>query len=377
MTGLRPARRALLRAALFACLAVATPALAERLPEVDALVAPLVGVDAPGIAVLVAQDGEVLHAAGYGLADIEAGTPVTLDTLFDLASVSKQMTALAAALLVAEGALDPKAPVAEVLDVPPVVHQGARRPIVLDDLVRHTSGLPDYLDDAPGLDFDEATSDADVLAWLADMPLDAEPGATFAYSNTGYLVLGAVVAAAEGVDSLDAALQARVFGPLTMISTASGAPADPARRAAGYAGTDGDFEPSAWDTSVEGDGSIWTSLADLARYEAALAGGALIPDGLHDALFANGRFADGGPLADEDEDGAGYGWGWSLYGDPGRAVAAHGGSWYGTATYYYRGLDTGLSVIVLANGEDLDAESLAWEIADALERARGARGERG
>lgn len=366
MTGLRLARRALLRVALFPCLALATPALAERLPEVDALIAPLVGVDAPGIAVLVAQDGEVLHAAGYGLADIEAGTPVTRDTLFDLASVSKQMTALAAALLVAEGALDPKAPVAEVLDVLPVVHAGSRRPIVLDDLVRHTSGLPDYLDDdAPGLDFDETTSDADVLAWLAGMPLDAEPGATFAYSNTGYLVLGALVAAVEGAASLDAVLQARVFGPLKMTSTASGAPADPARRAAGYVGIDGDFEPSAWDTSVEGDGSIFTSLADLARYEAALAGGGLIPDALHDTLFADGRFADGRPLADED--GAGYGWGWSLYDDSGRAVAAHGGSWYGTATYYYRGLETGLSVVVLSNGEDLDAESLAWEIADALE----------
>ncbi|WP_372426105.1 serine hydrolase domain-containing protein [Salinarimonas chemoclinalis] len=362
-----PARRARAGARIASCLAAAllaapSAALAQRLADVDALVAPHVGSDTPGLAVLVAEDGVVRHLAGYGVADIESQEPVTPDTLFDLASVSKQMTALAAALLVEDGTLDPTAPVADVLTMLPALPEGASRAILLEDLVRHTSGLPDYLGDAPGLGFDETTTNGDVLAWVAGMPLDAEPGTVFAYSNTGYLVLGALVAAADGVESLDAVLHARVFEPLGMTSSASGYPRDEARRASGHAGTDGAFEASGWDTSVEGDGSIWTSLADLARYEAALAEG-FAPGEL---LVSQGAFDDGERIADES--GAGYGWGWSLYTDDfDRTVAAHGGSWYGTAAYYYRGLDTGVSVVVLANGEDLDAESLAWEIARALE----------
>lgn len=360
-------RRAHAGARVASCLAaavVADPfaASAERLGEVDVLVAPYVGVDTPGLAVLVTQDGVVRHRAGYGVADRTTRAPVTPETLFDLASVSKQMTALAAALLVEDGILDPAVPVADVLTMLPALPKGASRPILLEDLVRHTSGLPDYLGDAPGLGFDGGTEQAQVLDWLAGMPLDAEPGTAFAYSNTGYVALAALVASAAGEESLDDVLHARIFDPLGMASSASGYPVEEARRAAGYAGTGGAFEASEWDTSVEGDGSIWTSLADLARYEAALANG-MAPTEL---LFSRGAFDDGERIADES--GAGYGWGWSLYPDDrDRTVAAHGGSWYGTATYYYRGLDTGLSVIVLANGEDLDAESLAWAIAQALE----------
>ncbi|MGJ3263055.1 MAG: serine hydrolase domain-containing protein [Salinarimonas sp.] len=364
---------ALLRTGVYACFASlalalvdAAPARADRVRAVDALVAPLVGVEAPGVAVLVARDGAILHAAGYGVADLDDGTPVTIDTLFELASVSKQMTALAAALQVEDGTLDPSAPVADVLVALQDLRQGARRPILLEDLVRHTGGLADYLDEEQGLDFDEETTNAEVLAWLAETQPDHEPGTRFAYSNSGYLVLGALVAAADGAESLDAVLQARVFGPLGMRASASGAPADPRRRARGYAGTHGAFEPSEWDTAVEGDGSIWTSLSDLGRYEAALVDGTLLDDESIAILFEDGRLDDGTPI--EDEDGAGYGWGWSLYEDgEGRRVAGHGGSWYGTATFYRRSLDTGLAVIVLANGEDLDAETLAEAIAGVLE----------
>ncbi|MCA1974266.1 MAG: beta-lactamase family protein [Caenispirillum sp.] len=350
---------------LAVCLAAA-PAAAQHLDTVDALVQPHVGVDTPGIAVLVTRKGETLHAAGYGFADLRRKTPVDADTLFDLASVSKQMTALAAALQVAEGRLTVDTTVAQPLPVLPEVHDGAHRPITVDDLLHHTAGFADYLDD-DGLDYDETTTNAEVLAWLADTPLLLAPGEAFEYSNTGYVVLGSLVAAVDGARSLNAVLQARLFRPLGMTSTALGLPVDRKRRATGYAGTDGDFEKSEWDTAVEGDGTVWTSIADLARYEAALAGDGLITGRTRDALFRNGRLDDGSAL--DDGDGAGYGWGWSLYEDDhGHRVAAHGGSWYGTATAYRRTLDTGLSVIVLANGEDFDAEDLADTIAARLDR---------
>lgn len=356
-----------LMSGLAVCLAAAPTLAAERMASVDALVRPHVGAETPGLAVLVTRNGKTLHAAGYGLADIAQRRPVDGDTLFDLASVSKQMTALAAALQVAEGRLAADTPVSKVLPALPSTHPGGHRPITVADLVHHTSGFADYLDGNDEIAFDETTTNQDVLTWVAATPLLHKPGTAFDYSNTGYAVLGSVVAAVDGAPGLEAVLKARLFGPLGMTSTAAGGPVDPKRRATGYAGSGGSFEPSSWDSAVVGDGTVWTSLNDLARYEAALAGGgSLIPSNTRAMLFTNGRLDAGRAL--DDGDGGGYGWGWSLYQDEeGERIAVHGGSWYGTATAYHRRLDTGLTVIVLANGEDFDAETLADTIATQLE----------
>lgn len=351
---------------LAVCLAAAPTVAAERMAAVDALVRPHVGVETPGLAVLVTRHGETLHAAGYGLADISRRTPVTGDTLFDLASVSKQMTALVAALQVAEGRLAADTPVSRLLPALPSPHPGGHRPITVADLVHHASGFADYLDGNDEIAFDETTTNQDILDWVTATPLLRKPGKAFDYSNTGYAVLGSLVAAVDGAPGLEAVLKARLFEPLGMTSTAAGGPADPKRRATGYAGSGGSFEDSSWDTAVVGDGTVWTSLNDLARYEAALAGGTLVSAKTRKMLFTNGRLDSGRAI--DDGDGAGYGWGWSLYEDEeGGRVAAHSGSWYGTATAYRRSLDTGLTVIVLANGEDFDAEALADTIAEQVD----------
>lgn len=334
------------------------------LAQVDRVVAEVIGQDAPGIAVLVTRAGQAVHMRGYGYADLDEEIEVSADTIFDLASVSKQMTALAAALLIADGTWTQQSEVAEVL--PDFASDGVERAITVGDLIHHTAALPDYLgDDAPT--FSETTTNAEVVDWLAGMPLEGPPGLRYEYSNSAYLLLASAIAAAAGTPDLRALLQKRVWQPLGMRSTSIATPAPGVQRALvarGYKGTDGEFEISESPGLVQGDGSVLTSVRDLARYEAALCNRQLL-DARHTAmLFENGEFDNGNPI--DDGDGYGYGFGWTVGQWDGTRYAAHSGSWMGTAAYYLRNLDSGISVIVLANGEDLDVEALAGAIEAAL-----------
>lgn len=337
--------------------ATASPALSEpRLAEVDALAEAFVGDTTPGLGVLVLSQGKVLHIAGYGFADIESETPVTTDSIFDLASVSKQMTALAARMQIEEGLYDEDTAVADLL--PDLAAIDSPRPLTVGDLIHHLSGLTDYLS---WEDYSADTTNDAVVAWLGDQPLDHDPGTRFDYSNSGYLALGSVVAAADEAASLHAVLKARVWDVADMPDTAIPGPIDAERRVTGYVGTDGAFEESHDPNIVEGDGNVFTTLTDLAAYEAAFWDDSLLSD--QKALYVNGAFDDGTPVADEN--GEGYGYGWSLS-EGEQDYATHTGSWYGTSTLYTRNLSDGVSVILLANGEEADLWGLQAEIEAAV-----------
>jgi len=331
--------------------------------DVDAAVEPYVGGDAPGIAVLVTRNGKVLHMKGYGYADLETKIPVDEKTVFDLASVSKQMTDLALMLLVEEGALKLETPVKEVL--PAFRSHGAGwRPLMIGDLVRHLAGLPDYLDAGDGFEYTPATTNEEVVAWLAGRPLRRAPGTQFEYSNSAYIVLASAIAARAGKASLAEILAARVFAPLGMKGTGVVVPVDPKRVAKGYAGTDGAFTPSFEPYVVEGDGGVLSSIEDLARYEAALVAHSLLDAEATRALCETGTMDDGSPL--RQEDGAGYGFGWSIEAADGQDYCWHSGGWYGVSTAYVRNLTSGDTVIVLANGEAMSSTELAFQIEEIV-----------
>lgn len=345
-----------MRLACLALLAAPVPAFAEpQIAAVDDAVAEVIGTETPGLAVLVTREGEVIHAAGYGLADIDTETPVTPQSLFDLASVSKQMTAMAAHLQMIDGLYAPETAIGEVL--PAFADDlSADRPITVDDLIHHLSGLTDYLSGYE--EYGAETPNAEVLEWLSTAERDDEPGMTFSYSNSGYLTLGSLVATAEDQASLADVLQARIWGPLGMDDTTLAAPASADRAVKGYAGTDGDFTPAHDPNISEGDGNVFSSIEDLALYEAWLNENGMLPD--FRPVFRNGTNDEGTPI--DDGDGAGYGYGWSLAEMDGSDYAYHSGSWMGTSTYYQRNLITGVSVILLANGEDIDLDVLALDV---------------
>ncbi|HWS25388.1 MAG TPA: serine hydrolase domain-containing protein [Xanthomonadales bacterium] len=344
----------------------ASPAAAvdQSLPAIDRIVARKLGQEAPGIAVLVMRSGKVVHMRGYGHANVQDKIAVNADTVFDLASVSKQMTALGAALLIADGSLSLDSEIGEVL--PDFASDGVERAITVSDLIHHVAALPDYLN-AEEVEFTATSSNAEVVDWLAGMPLTGPPGLRYEYSNSAYLLLASTIAAAAGTPDLRSFLRQRVWQPLGMSSTSIATPAAGVKRpqiARGYKGEDGQFELSEEPSQVQGDGSVLTTLRDLARYEQALVEHRLLDAAHTSMLFQNGEFDNGNPI--DDGEGSGYGFGWSLGDWNGSRYATHSGSWMGTATYYLRNLDSGVSVIVLANGEDLDAEELASAVEAAL-----------
>ena len=344
---------------LFALALAAIPTALAAQPHItaiDEIAQGFVGNSTPGLGVLVTKNGEVLHMAGYGFADIKNQTPITETSIFDLASVSKQMTALAARIQIEAAVYTEETPITAFLPV--LKDIDSPRPLVVADLIYHSSGLTDYLD---WEGYSSDTTNAEVLEWLADQELDYDPGQQFDYSNTGYLTLGSLVAAADSSDDLAQVLKVQVWGPLQMNDTALPSPADPARRVTGYDGENGNFEVAMDPNVAEGDGNVFSTLADLAKYEAALAGSLLLDD--TEALFQEGRFDDGSPVRDDSD--IGYGYGWELYDAEGMNYAAHSGSWTGTSTYYLRNLTTGVSVVLLANGEAAEL----WELADEIEAA--------
>lgn len=344
----------------------ATPAASPdpNLPAIDALVAPVVGQAAPGIAVLVTRAGKPVHMRGYGYADLERHIDVSADTVFDLASVSKQMTAFGAALLIADGVFTLDSEIAQV--IPEFASDGEERAITVGDLIHHCAALPDYLN-AEDVEFTGTSTNAEVVEWLASMPLTGSPGLRYEYSNSAYLLLASAIAAAADTPDLRSFLRQRVWQPLGMSSTSIATPAAGVKRqqiARGYKGEDGEFEISEEPSQVQGDGSVLTTLRDLARYERALSEHRLLDAAHTKMLFENGEFDNGNPI--DDGEGSGYGFGWSLGEWNGFRYATHSGSWMGTSTYYLRNLDSHISVIVLANGEDLDVEALATAVEAAL-----------
>lgn len=350
-----------MRLACLALLAAPFPALAEpQIAAVDDAVAGVIGTETPGLAVLVTREAEVIHAAGYGLADIDSETPVTPQSLFDLASVSKQMTAIAAHLQMLDGYYAAETPVGEIL--PAFAEDlSADRPVIVQDLIHHLSGLTDYLNGYE--EYSAETPNSEVVDWLSTADRDDEPGTTFSYSNSGYLTLGTVVAVAEGEPSLSDVLQSRIWGPLGMDNATLAAPANEGDAVTGYAGTDGDFTIAHEPNISEGDGNVFSSIEDLALYEAWLTENGMLPD--FRPVFRNGTTDDGTPI--DDGDGAGYGYGWSLAEMDGSDYAYHSGSWMGTSTYYQRNLTTGVTVILLANGEDISLDVLALDVEAAAE----------
>ena len=353
-------RRFTLPAALVVTAVLSHPGQAAdpTLPAVDALAEGFIGDTTPGLGVLITRQGITLHIAGYGLADLDAEIPVTPDTIFDLASVSKQMTALAAHMQIEEGLYDETTPIADLL--PELAGIDSPRPITVGDLIHHLSGLTDYLS---WEDYGPDTNNSEVLAWLAEQDLDHDPGQQFDYSNSGFLALGSLVAAADDADDLAAVLQTRIWDGYDMADTTLPDPIDATHRVTGYDGNSGDFSPSAEPSIAQGDGNVFSNLRDLARYEQGFWDAAYLTQ--TSAIFTNGSLDDATPI--EDDSGEGYGYGWSLSDDGESEYAAHTGSWFGTSTLYQRNLTSGVSIILLANGEAAALWDLAAQIEGSLD----------
>lgn len=324
---------------------------------VDSLFADFNTPATPGAAVLVAMDGKILLSKGYGLADLEARSPVTPHTNFRLASVTKQFTAMATMLLVQ----DRKLRLDETLtDVFPDFPAYGRR-ITVRHLLTHTSGMQDYEDFVPD---SQATQvlDADVLKRM--MSLDSTyfaPGAKFRYSNSGFAMLAMIIERRSGTRFADF-LKARIFDRVGMpwtLAREEGRAAVP-RRAFGHTRREGAWARTdqSSTSAVLGDGGIYSSVSELYRWSRSLETRELLADSLRALIFQRNSKSDSA--------GVDYGFGWYLESKHSLPRTRHTGSSIGFRNAIIRCPTLGATIIVLTNRSSANAGALADKIADRL-----------
>lgn len=364
-----------------ACLAAAVMASAahscanSRNPEpravVDALFARYAQGNQPGVGVLVIRDGEVILEECFGNANLETRAPITPETMFRLASVSKQFATMAVMLLEEDGRLDYDDPVADY--VPELAGYPG---VTIRHLMQHTGGLPDYYDEIDTSGGMPTNADAAAqLARLTDRVLFA-PGERYEYSNAGYDMLAPLVEAASGVP-FARFMRERVFTPAGMPTAVvhdHTLPAIP-HRATGYDlddGGDGNGDGNGEDNGkgnrfrldedsplngIVGSGGIYASLRDMAGWDQALYGSKLVsPESLAIA-YTSGTNAAGEAID--------YGFGWRIGRYDGHLMVWHGGSWVGFRSHILRIPDLRFSVITLSNRGDFDAAAAVRAIAEA------------
>jgi CubicO group peptidase (beta-lactamase class C family) len=319
---------------------------------------------APGAAVLVVRDGVVVKQGGYGMADLERRIPIEADTAFRLASVSKQFTAMAIMILAEEGRLGYDDPIVRFL--PELSRFG--EDVTIRHLLTHTAGLPDYYDvlvEISRAKRPRTRHALDVFAAWGE-PRFA-PGERYEYSNPGYELLALIIQRASGQSYSDF-VEGHIFSPVGMSGSVVFDERSPgiAKRAYGYRRAGEGFELDDDDplNFVVGSGGIYSTAHDLYLWDQALHGERLVSAESLAAAFRPARLNSGEELP--------YGYGWSLEIHLGHRRVSHGGSWVGFRTFIARYVDDRLTVIVLSNLAETDAEGLADTIgALYLEGSRG------
>jgi CubicO group peptidase (beta-lactamase class C family) len=324
---------------LFAAMFGATSLVADRID--DYVMGQIKRQNIPGLSLAVVKDGKVIKAKGYGLANLEWNIAATPDTGYQLASVSKQFTATGIMLLVEEGKLQLSDPIRKYFPEVPAAWSN----ITVRHLLTMTSGIKDYLNIVPPEDWRKDFTHEKIVQIMTEAPLDFAAGEKFSYSNSNYVLLAMLIQKLSG-KSYDAFLAERVWGPLQMTATRRDNPFDVIpNRAALYNWKTNHFEnidflsPSLWNN---GDGGLFSSAVDLARWDAALYTERVLKKASLEQMWAPTRLNDG----KESE----YGFGWALGSVRGHRLIGHGGGRPGTATQISRFVDDGLTVIVLING---------------------------
>lgn len=335
---------------LFCCLLALSPASALA-GDADALMSRYAG-KVPGASLLVLKDGKPVLRKAYGYADLEAGIAATPATNYRLASISKQFTATAILLLAEDGKLKLTDSVRHWLPSLPANDQG----ITIHHLLSHSSGLIDYEDLIPP-GTTRQLDDGDVLRMLsAETRTYFAPGTGYRYSNSGYVLLGLIVERASG-QRLPDFLRKRIFQPLHMDHTMLREPdgPQPTHRAYGYSEQNGRWVRTDQDltSATRGDGGIYSSIDDLAKWDAALYDARLLKDASRRLAFAAQNKVTG--EADVDS----YGYGWRIHGD----VLWHSGESIGFRNVIVRWPKQRVTVILLSNRNDPEPYGTALEVA--------------
>lgn len=295
-------------------------------------------------AVLLAKDGDVVFSKAYGIRDVEGKRELSVHAAFNLASVSKQFTAMGIMLMKERGVLDYSDEIAKF--IPALRHY---KGVTIEHLLHHTSGLADYMQLVQAHADDETViTNGTVIALLSKYrpELAFTPGTRFRYSNTGYVLLSEIVARASGM-TFEAYMAEAVFEPLKMhdsqvfnLLSEHG----PEERVYGmrhrYRLFGGELMPRDLNRfdGVTGDGAVYASVHDIYLWLNALRTGTLLPKEDYEIACKPALLSDGGLSL--------YGFGWFLNAD---GSVEHAGGWQGFSSYVYTDMHSGDMIVILDN----------------------------
>lgn len=323
--------------------------------QLDATVEAHFNAEAPGGVVLVAKGDQVLYERALGLADVAANKPLTTSSQLRIGSVTKQFTGVAILQLADQGRLKLTDEIQRYVDLPKKEHA-----ITIEHLVTHTSGIPNFTD-LPLYNADAYSKEVtlpDLITYFKDLPLEFEPGTQWSYSNSGYILLTAIVEKVSGKTWTEYVTD-HLLRPAGM--TASSAAINggflPNEPGLGYQpGADG-WVP-AFPVSLtwpRGAGAIRSTVGDLWKWNTAVHKGGLLSPAMRAKAFTAFALADG---ASSD-----YGYGWVFRNVQGRPTYEHSGGINGSTTNALYLPEEDLYVAVLVNRESADASVLAPTLA--------------
>ncbi|MGZ5453590.1 MAG: serine hydrolase [Candidatus Aminicenantales bacterium] len=325
--------------------------------KIDAIMAGIYKPGEPGAAIIVRKDGQTVFRKGYGTADLELGVPIEPDMVFRLGSITKQFTAVSILMLAQEGKLGLQDEITKFL--PDYPKQGKR--ITVEHLLTHTSGIQSYTDMPEWLPlWRKDFTVKELIDFFKDKPMQFEPGRSWAYSNSGYILLGAIIEKVSG-KTYEEFVTEKIFKPLGMKgSTYGSAERIIPRRIPGYqAGKSGFVNaPYLSMTQPYAAGSLLSSVDDLAVWSDAVFAGKLVRKEWLDKAFTPYTLANG--------ESTGYGYGWLVGDFAGHRSIEHGGGINGFSTYEMTLPEDRIFVAILTNsaiaGRDPEprAVKIAW-----------------
>jgi CubicO group peptidase (beta-lactamase class C family) len=291
--------------------------------------------------VLVAHNGVPVFRQSYGMANYELNAPFTPETVFNVASITKQFTATAILQLQEQGRLNVADPICNYLDDCPA----AWRPITIRHLLTHTSGIPNY-SSLPAWDEELVVRNytpAELVSLFRDLPLQFAPGERHRYSNSGYHLLALIIERTSGTP-FGMYLNDHIFSPLGMTHTRfNNSRALVPGRATGYYSLGTSFRNASLHSPTIhfGSSGVYTSAGDLLIWDQALYTDRILSQASREAMFT--------PNLD------GYGYGIRVGESAGHRQVNHSGSSQGFSSYIIRFLDDNVTVIVLSNSDEANA----------------------
>ncbi len=343
-------------AAVVVAIQLAAPLAAWCDPADDFLRAEMKRQRIPGLSLAVVRHGEVIKLAGYGLANRKLDIAATPETVYKIASASKQFIASGIMLLVQDGKIRLDDPLTKFLDGAPAAWSG----ITIQHLLTHTAGL---IREAPGFDPFKVQSDAEVLRSAYAVPLRFPPGQQWEYSNTGYFGLAEIIRKVTG-QPWDEFLADRIFTPLGMQSTRTTPRTTTekiGRLAQGYVDNDSLRDAPPW-VALRPSGAFLSTVVDLAKWDKALESGNILAAATRRQMMTPVTLNDGRSYP--------YGFGWMMTTVAKHRLVHHPGGMPGFRSDIARFVDDGVTIIVLMNLDDVDIDAIVGGLAPLfLDRA--------